>query len=177
VDLRLHNVFSRVWDADGQLRDGRKVLGKALGVTIVVNEGSAKLPVEMAHAALGKALQELPHTDAIVYLADGSPKPHFAVIHKRGDDEGVTRFQEEFSKMLDAVDWTASGPTVRGGPYPRLTVRIDMDHRSLAMYRTWSTGWRAADDPSPLPTPNIRFSTVRLEDFESGLRPSNSGQS
>jgi hypothetical protein len=177
VDLRLQNVFSRVWDADGQLRDGRKVLGKAVGVTVVVNEGSAKLPVEMAHAALGKALQDLPNTDAIVYLADGSPKSHFAVIQKRHDDEGVIRFQEEFSKMLDAVDWTASGPTVRGGPYPRLTMRIDMDDRSLEMYRTWSTSWRAADDPSPLLTPNIRFSTVRLGDFESGLLPRNSGQS
>jgi hypothetical protein len=177
VDLRLQNVFSRVRDADGQLRDGRKVLGKAVGVTIVVNEGSAKLPVEIAHAALGKALQELPNTDAIVYLADGSPKSHFAVIQKRRDHEVVTRFQEEFSKMLDAVDWTASVPTVRGGPYPRLTMRIDMDDRSLEMCRTWSTGWRAADDPAPLPTPNIRFSVARLEDFESGLLPRNSGQS
>jgi hypothetical protein len=155
-----------------------KALKQNLKIKTFVGTSPNALKVQVWTALIAiLLLKYLPNTDAIVYLADGSPKSHFAVIQKRRDHEVVTRFQEEFSKMLDAVDWTASGPTVRGGPYPRLTMRIDMDDRSLEMYRTWSTGWRAADDSSPLPTPNIRFSIVRLEDFESGLRPRNSGQS
>jgi len=84
-------------------------------------------------------------------------------------DAVVERFAEEFSILLENVVWDAENPTIKGGPYPQRDIRIEMDERSLAIYRTWSTGWRAVDDPSPIPVPTLKMQIANAEGFRSGL--------
>lgn len=157
-------------DADEQIRDFHRILGfpDVRGVAIIVNEASP-FPLERVHRFLSRALRDLQHTDALVYLSNGRDRRQVSTVLKDGDDDTVRRFKEDFLTMLHAVDWSKGRPIVRGGPYPRFGIRIEMDERSYLMYRTRSTGWRVSNDPAPIPTPNPRLQIVPLDAYSSGL--------
>jgi hypothetical protein len=158
LETKLRHIFSkRLTHADQQIRDGRRLLGlgEARGISIIVNEGSPSLTPEMVTAFLATEIQRFPHTDAVVYLSDRGSRHGFTVVLRDNRDAVVQRFADEFSMMLSNVVWDSEPPTIKGGPYPRLAIRIEMDERSRAMCRTWSAGWRAMDDPSPIPAPTL----------------------
>jgi len=175
LDKKLRDVFwGRLEEGDKQIRDFRRILGfpTARGVTILVNEGSPSLNPVMVGTFLKNIMKQgFQHTDAVVYLSDRPDRPHMSVMPKRSDDDVVLRFSEELFMMLGCVDWSTGVPRIRGGPYPRLGIRIEMDDRSYQMYRNWCTGWRHADDPAPIPTPNPRLQFVPLSAYKSGLPP------
>lgn len=158
---RLGRIFlGRIREADDQIRDGKRLTGlvDARGVTVVVNEGSPSLTPEMAYAYLARVIQGLPNTDVIVYLADrpkGQRQRPF--IFKNPNDDRAQRFSSEFLMMVNQVDWKTGEPRFPCGPYPRLVARIEMDERSRAMYRAWSTGWRDENDRTPIPRPRLRL--------------------
>jgi len=165
-----HAFIGRIRHADDQIRDCRRLLGLGQrGVTIIVNEGSPFLTPEVVQAFLASAIAQLPHTDAIVYLSDRPLNASFAVVTKAPGDPIVARFAQEFGMMLQSVDWTSEKPAFRGGPYQQFALRIEMDAPSRAMYCTWSTGCRAADDPTPIPAPRLTGKIVPLADFTPGL--------
>jgi hypothetical protein len=173
LGTKLRHIFGkRLAHADQQIRDGRRLLGlgEARGVSIVVNEGSPSLAPEMVHAFLASEIHRFQHTNAIVYLADRPERPNYAVIVvKDNEDTVLQRFADEFLMMLTNVEWVSDRPTIKGGPYPRLGVRIEMDERSRAMCRTWSTGWRVVDDATPVPAPTLKMQLVYADEFRSGL--------
>lgn len=172
LEKKLRDVFGgRLETGDRQIRDFRRVLGfpAARGVTLIVNEGSPSLNPDMVVAFLGRTTRELQHTDAVVYLSDRPDRPHASIISKLSGDDTLRRFKEEFFMMLHSVDWSADPPVVRGGPYPQLAIRIQMDEQSRSMYRTWSTGWRSTVDATPVPTPRPHVHIVRRDQYRSGL--------
>lgn len=172
LDMTLRQAFSRsLAHADEQIRDGRRLLGLsgARGVSVIINEGSPSLDPDVVHAFLAREIQRFPHTDAVVYLSDRRARYCLAAVLKDSNDAVVQRFAEEFAIMLKNVAWDAKNPTIKGGPYPKLTIRIEMDERSREMYRTWSTGWRFVDDPRPRPVPMLKMHIVTAEEFQSGL--------
>ena len=165
---KLQHIFWRPLEhGDKQIRDCRRIIGlnDARGVTVLVNDGSSSLTPEMVHAFLAKTIQTLPHTDAVVYLSDRPAKSEIATVQKNSKDKVLSRFKEEFSMMLQSVDWNNRNLTVRGGPYPRLTIRIEMDDRTRAMYRNWSTGWRGDDDPTHCPMPILHMEILTSDDI------------
>jgi hypothetical protein len=125
----------------------------------------------MVQAFLAQELRDLPHTDGIVYLAEGpTHRGVIACCMKDPSDRRVNAFAEEFQMAMQMVDWSVRPICVRGGPFPKLMIRVDMDERSKQMYATWSTGRRAADDPTPLPAPSLHLSIMEAEKFTSGLK-------
>jgi hypothetical protein len=172
LDQKLSHVFwKHLEHGDKQIRDFRRILGfpSARGVTIIVNEGSPSLSPEIVHACLPRMVQQLPNTDAVVYLSDTPTRPHMATFSKKPQDETSARFDDEFVMMLRMVDWSTGVPCVRGGPYPQLAIRIEIDEQSRSMYRNWCTGWRVVDDPTPVPTPKPELQIVRRGEYRSGL--------
>jgi hypothetical protein len=174
LNNKLRNAFtSRLRHGDNQLRDGKRLLGlsTAAGMTIVVNEGSPGLSSAMVQAFLARALQNLPNTDGIVYLAEPPDgRGVIACCVKDPNDGRVSTFAEEFQMAMHMIDWSTCPMHIKGSPYPKLMIRVDMDERSKRMYATWSTGWRASDDPAPLPRPSLRLTIMEAESFTSGLK-------
>jgi hypothetical protein len=165
LDHTLTNILSKhLKRADRQIQVGKRVLGLVdrPGATILVNESSSGLTVPMVSSFLTQAIRGLPNTDLIVYLTDSRPRDAY-FIFKDPTDVRARQFSHEFLLMLRCVAWEPD-PTVRGGPYPRLVVRVEMDQRSREMIRTWSTGWRDARDTSPIPCPSLKLTVIRADE-------------
>ena len=121
-------------------------------------------------AYLSELIETLPNIDAVVYLSD-SPEKKVPFVIKKKNDSAMESFASQFMGMLAGFDYTGATPIIQSGPQPELVVRIEMDASSRAMYRSWATGWRAANDPRPRPTPSMKLTLVRREEFTSGLPP------
>jgi hypothetical protein len=172
LHTKLRQAFSHsLAHADQQIRDRRRLLplGEARGVTVIVNEKSPSLDLDMVQAFLASEIQRFRNIDAVVYLCDRSKRHCLAVVQKDQYDAVIRHFSEDFSLMFNNVVWDTKIPTISGGPYPQRVVRIEMDERSRVMYRTWSTGWRVVDDPTSTPVPTIRMQIVPASEFRSGL--------
>lgn len=172
VDRKFNQWFGRrLKDADQQIAAGKRLLPfpGARGVVIIVNERSVKLPREIVMSYLANAIHRFSNLDCIVYLADrldGRYAPAFAF---KNNDPMLSRFAVQVTMMVSSFVYSGSMPVNRSGEQPQLLARIEMDSASRAMYRSWSTGWRAADDATPLPMVSMSVSFVRREEFKSGL--------
>lgn len=120
-------------------------------------------------AYLAEAINRFPNLGCIVYLADRDNAPQPPAFAMKNDDPQLNRFSTQILMMLRSFDYHGSLPVSRSGEQPQLLARIEMDSRSRAMYRSWSTGWRIADDPRPAPSVSVTVSFVPREQFVSGL--------
>src|SRR5207249_11000566 len=154
-----------------QVAGGRRLLpfGDALGVAIIVNEGSANLRHDVVLAYLTRAIHRFAHLDALLYLVDRGDKPQALSLVVKRNDPRLKPFSTQILMMLNSFNYEGPLPVSRCGLQPQLVARIEMDARSRAMYRSWATGWCRADDPTPIPSPSMTISFVRLEEFVSGL--------
>jgi hypothetical protein len=171
LHMKLDESFGRrLREADQQIAGGKRLLpfGDACGVTIIVS-GSTNLPDNIVLGFLSRAIHGFSNIDAVLYLSDTGGKPYAPAFVVKGDDPRIKRFQTQVSMMLSSFTYGGGLPISRVGPQPELVVRIEMDQRSRAMYRSWATGWRANDDQTPVPSPSMTIGFVRAEEFVSGL--------
>jgi hypothetical protein len=172
--LKLDHRFGEILrDADKQIAAGKRLLPfpDARGVVFLVNEGSRDLENKVAIAYLARALKGYPNLDAIVYCVDKPGGYTFARIVRNRDDSVLNRFLTQALMMVSGFTYESGLPVHRNGPQPSLVARIEMDQRSRSMYRSWCTGWRAANDPTPIAAPSMTISFISREQFVSGLPP------
>jgi hypothetical protein len=139
------------------------------GVAVIVNEQSPNLPSDIVLAYLTRAIHRFSNLDGVLYLADIDYKPSAPALVVKRDDPGLKRFSTQVLMMLNSFRYEEELPVTRSGPQPALLARIEMDQRSRAMYRSWATGWRRADDLTPVPSPSMTISFVPREQFVSGF--------
>jgi hypothetical protein len=176
VQMKFDHWFrNRLREADSQIAGGKQLLPfqDACGIVVIVNERSLSLPTNLAVGYLTRAIDQFPNVDAVLYLADRGEKTYApALVLKHNDnDSRLRRFSTQISMMLSSFNYEGDLPVHRSGPQPELIARIEMDQRSRAMYRSWATGWRQVDDPTPIPSPSMAISFVPREQFISGLPP------
>ena len=180
VGLKFDQWFGkRLEAADHQIAAGKRLLpfSDARGIALIVNERSVRLPEEIVMAYLSNAIHRFHNLDCVVYLADridGRYAPQLAV---KRTDPVLSRFAMQFTMMVSSFDYSGSLPINRSGQQPELVARIEMDARSRQMYRSWASGWRQANDPRPVPSPSMRVTFVRREEFVSGLPKTDPNQS
>jgi hypothetical protein len=172
VQSKLNHFFAGLRDADQQIAGGKRLLGfkEARGVVILLNEGSQELPARIACAHVGELIRELPNVHAVLYLSNAqNGKPELIFICKDENDRQLRRFLIQAEMMVRSMKLEGTKLVNRSGIQPELVARIEMDARSRAMCRTWSTGWRRADDPRPIPSISMTTAFVPREHFQSGL--------
>ena len=175
IRVKLHQWFdNRLREADEQIAGGKQLLGFAdtRGIAVVVNEASPGLKPELVMGYLAEAIANYQHLHGILYLSDCRDRRRsFAFIIKDANDQTISRISTQLFMMFANFNYDAGVPVSRTGPQPKLLARIEMGERSRKMYRSWSTGWRRADDPAPIPSATLNMSFVRREHFVSGLPP------
>jgi hypothetical protein len=173
IRMKLQQWFDkRLQEANEQVAGGKRLIGfsEARGISVVVNEGSPALKPELVMGYLATAIKKYPHLDGILYLSDSlDPRRSFAFIVKDEHDQTLNRISTQLFMMLVNFTYESDIPISRSGPQPKLLARIEMDERSRKMYRTWATGWRRTDDPTPIPQATMTMSFARQEDFVPGL--------
>ena len=174
LQLKLHHRFGELLrDADRQIAAGKRLLpfADARGVVFLVNEGSRDLENKLAIGFLARALKNCPNLNAIIYCVAKPDGYTFARIVRDQNDLAVNRFLTQARMMVSGFSYGAGLPVHRNGPQPRLIARIEMDKRSRSIYRSWSSGWRAIDDPTPIAPPTMSISFLPADEFVSGLPP------
>jgi hypothetical protein len=173
--LKLDQWFGdRLREADKQIAGGKRLLPftDARGIAVIVNEASPQLRSELVMGYLADAISTYRNLHGVLYLSDAITKPHkVALIVKDQNDQTLTRFLTQALMMFGGFNYDGDLPVSRAGPHPQLVTRIEMDQQNRSMYRSWATGWRRADDKTPVPAPAARITFVRREEFVSGLAP------
>ncbi len=168
---KLDHTFSKhLRQANKQIRDAKRVLGfvEAKGVVVFLNEGAPTIDRDLICAYLAKAIEPLEYIDAALYLADSIEKPAPVPLVTKGPTGiSLKKFHREFMMMMSSFNWDAGKPVPRGFEPINLLAQISLDSRSFQMYKDWATGWRAADDPSPIPSPSLRIGYVPEADYRS----------
>jgi hypothetical protein len=173
---RLSHFFSKMADANDQIGGAKRILGcsEARGVVIVLNSRSPNLPDEIASPYLRDVIKALSFTDAVLYLRNPSNrhKPRPIMIWKKDDDPVLQRFVAQSEMMLRSFVVEKGSVVCRLGRQPHLLMQIEMDEYNWEMCRSWSTGWRRVDDPTPIPALSMKATLVQKPDFKPGLPPS-----
>jgi len=180
VELKFDQWFGkRLKAADHQIAAGKRLLpfSNARGIALIVNERSVRLPEDIVMAYLSDAIHRFQHLDCVVYLADRADGRYAPRLAVKQNDPVLSRFAMQMTMMVSSFDYTGPVPINRSGQQPELLARIEMDARSRQMYRSWTSGWREANDPRPVPSPSMNVTFVRREEFMSGLSKTEPDQS